>query len=94
MDNEAATVDPIEAGRAALASGAWEQARGFFESAAAQTPGPEAFEGLSWAAWWCSDAEVVFGSPTILTYAANTAAEAGLTNVETVEADGQALGGR
>jgi hypothetical protein len=37
---------------------------------------------------------VVFGSPTILTYAAKTAAEAGLTNVETVEADGQALGGR
>ncbi len=32
-------------------------------------------------------------SPTILTYAAKTAAETGLTNVETVEADGQALGG-
>lgn len=62
VDNEAATVDPIEAGRAALACGAWEQARGFFESAAAQTPSPEAFEGLSWAAWWCSDAEVVFGA--------------------------------
>jgi hypothetical protein len=26
VDNEAATVDPIEAGRAALACGAWEQA--------------------------------------------------------------------
>jgi SAM-dependent methyltransferase len=30
-------------------------------------------------------------SPTILTYAAKVAAEAGLTNVETVEADGEAL---
>lgn len=32
-------------------------------------------------------------SPTILTYAARTAAEAGLTNVETVEADGESLEG-
>lgn len=32
-------------------------------------------------------------SPTILTYAAKAAAEAGLTNVETVEADGEALDG-
>ncbi len=32
-------------------------------------------------------------SPTILSYAAKTAAEAGLTNVETVEADGEALDG-
>lgn len=31
-------------------------------------------------------------SPTILTYAAKTAAEAGLTNVETVEADAEQLG--
>ena len=31
-------------------------------------------------------------SPTILTYAAKSAAEAGLTNVETVEADGENLG--
>ncbi|MGH9177713.1 MAG: class I SAM-dependent methyltransferase [Acidimicrobiales bacterium] len=30
-------------------------------------------------------------SPTILTYAAKTAAEAGLTNIETVEADGEDL---
>ncbi len=32
-------------------------------------------------------------SPTILTYAAKAAAESGLTNVETVEADGEALEG-
>lgn len=31
-------------------------------------------------------------SPTILTYALNAAAEAGLTNVETVEVDGEELG--
>src|SRR5688500_12828249 len=30
-------------------------------------------------------------SPTILTYAAKAAAEAGLTNIETLEADGEAL---
>ena len=30
-------------------------------------------------------------SPTILTYAAKVAAEAGLTNIETIEADGEAL---
>ncbi|MGH9023684.1 MAG: class I SAM-dependent methyltransferase, partial [Acidimicrobiia bacterium] len=32
-------------------------------------------------------------SPTILTYAAKAAAEAGVTNVETVEVDGEALEG-
>jgi SAM-dependent methyltransferase len=32
-------------------------------------------------------------SPTILTYAAQSAAEAGLTNIETLEADGEALDG-
>jgi SAM-dependent methyltransferase len=32
-------------------------------------------------------------SPTILTYAAKAAAEAGLTNIETLEADGEALDG-
>jgi SAM-dependent methyltransferase len=32
-------------------------------------------------------------SPTILTYAAKSAAEAGLTNIETLEADGEALDG-
>src|SRR5688572_15439237 len=30
-------------------------------------------------------------SPTILTYAAKAAAEAGVTNIETIEADGEAL---
>lgn len=53
-------MDPIEAGRAALACGAWEQARGFFEAALAQAQNPAALEGLSWAAWWGNDAEVVF----------------------------------
>ncbi len=33
-------------------------------------------------------------SPTILTYAAKAAAEAGVTNVRTAEADGEALGGQ
>jgi hypothetical protein len=31
-----------------------------FESARDRDPSPEAFEGLSWAAWWLDDADAVF----------------------------------
>ena len=59
-DIEADPRDLIEAGRAALARGAWEQARSLFEMAVSQAETPTALEGLSWAAWWCNDTEVVF----------------------------------
>lgn len=41
--------------RAALARGAWLQARSAFEEALTQGEDAEALEGLSWAAWWLED---------------------------------------
>jgi LuxR family maltose regulon positive regulatory protein len=51
---------PIEVGWAALREGRWEVARTLFEEAVRAEQSPEASEGLSWAAWWLDDAEVVF----------------------------------
>ncbi|HXY70598.1 MAG TPA: LuxR C-terminal-related transcriptional regulator [Gemmatimonadales bacterium] len=45
----------IESGRAALAAGAWEEARARFTAALAQAERPEALEGLGLAAWWLDD---------------------------------------
>jgi hypothetical protein len=39
-------------GWAELREGRWDAAMTFFERAAAAEETPEAFEGLSWAAWW------------------------------------------
>jgi ATP/maltotriose-dependent transcriptional regulator MalT len=50
----------VEAGRVALARGAWDEARVLFEAAASMNETPEALEGLSWAAWWLDDAPVMF----------------------------------
>lgn len=44
--------DFLAAGQVALSRGAWSVARSEFERA---LPAPEAFEGLSWAAWWLED---------------------------------------
>jgi len=44
------SADPIEAGRAALARGAWAQARACFEQALGAEESPEAYEGLGIAA--------------------------------------------
>ncbi len=49
-----------DAGWAELASGRWTAARACFERALAANETPEAQEGLSWAAWWLDDADVVF----------------------------------
>lgn len=57
---EAATADPVEAGRVALARGAWEEARVLFEAAVAEAQTPDALEGLSWALWWLSEADAMF----------------------------------
>jgi hypothetical protein len=58
---DARSVEPaVAAGQGALARGAWEEARAAFESALAQEETPEALEGLSWAAWWTGDAELLF----------------------------------
>ena len=49
-----------EPGDAALARGAWADARQAYESALASAETPEALEGLGLAAWWLDLAEVVF----------------------------------
>src|SRR5512132_1670137 len=49
--------DPLAAGRAALREGAWAEARARFEEAVASTRSPEAWEGVSRAAWWLGDQE-------------------------------------
>jgi DNA-binding NarL/FixJ family response regulator len=52
--------DPCAAGEAALARGAWEEARRHFDAALAEAETAEALEGLSWAAWWLGDTETTF----------------------------------
>lgn len=44
--------DPLRAGRLALRNAAWGEARARFEEAAGAADSPEAWEGLSRAAWW------------------------------------------
>jgi DNA-binding NarL/FixJ family response regulator len=45
----------LDAGRAALGRGEWEQARAAFDAALAVDASGEAWEGRSWAAWWLDD---------------------------------------
>jgi DNA-binding NarL/FixJ family response regulator len=52
--------DQVEAGRAALSRGAWQEARASFEAALSDGETAAALEGLSWAAWWLSDSEALF----------------------------------
>ncbi|MGH9025762.1 MAG: LuxR C-terminal-related transcriptional regulator [Acidimicrobiia bacterium] len=47
--------EALKAGRAALARGAWMDARSTFSAALEVEETPEALEGLSWAAWWLED---------------------------------------
>lgn len=43
-----------------LRAGRWSAARAAFERSLESAETPEAWEGLSWAAWWLDDAEIVF----------------------------------
>lgn len=52
--------DHRSAGWAALAGGAWDDARAAFEQAVADQPTPENYEGLGWAAWWQLDVDPLF----------------------------------
>ncbi len=52
----------LEAGWADLAGGRWAAALAGFESAVVCKETAEAHEGLSWAAWWLDDADVVFAA--------------------------------
>ena len=56
------TARPVDcsAGDAALARGAWTEARDAFEAALSIRETPEALEGLGTAAWWLDLADVVF----------------------------------
>jgi LuxR family maltose regulon positive regulatory protein len=50
----------LEIGWGALQEGRWEAARALFKEAATGEATAEAFEGLSWAAWWLDDPTEVF----------------------------------
>ncbi|HEY7562866.1 MAG TPA: LuxR C-terminal-related transcriptional regulator [Gaiellaceae bacterium] len=52
----------LEAGWIALREGRWDDARTSFEDALAGEESPEAFEGLSWTAWWLDDPDAVFAA--------------------------------
>jgi DNA-binding CsgD family transcriptional regulator len=54
--------DTLLAGWEALRAGHWLPARALFEELLRAKETPEAFEGLSWAAWWLDDAETVFSA--------------------------------
>jgi LuxR family maltose regulon positive regulatory protein len=54
--------DPAEAGQAALARGAWQEAIELFEASLQAGESAEAHEGRALAAWWLENAEVVFES--------------------------------
>jgi LuxR family maltose regulon positive regulatory protein len=57
-----AAPNPLLAGWADLREGRWDGARGLFAQALATEETAEAFEGLSWAAWWLDDADAVFAA--------------------------------
>ncbi len=52
--------DALHAGRAALACGAWREARAAFEQALAGGEDAAALEGLAWATWWLDDIAACF----------------------------------
>jgi len=54
--------DLLAAGRAALARGAWEEARDAFAAAVEGEASGAALEGLGWAGWWLSDEQLTIGS--------------------------------
>jgi DNA-binding NarL/FixJ family response regulator len=52
----------LDTGWAALTEGRWEAAQAGFAEIVAREETAEAYEGLSWAAWWLDDAEAVFAA--------------------------------
>jgi hypothetical protein len=48
-------VEPLAAGRAALAAGRWEEARDAFAAALAEQETPEALDGMGAALWWLGE---------------------------------------
>jgi LuxR family transcriptional regulator, maltose regulon positive regulatory protein len=54
--------NPLPAAHDALRRADWEAAQAAFREALQQEPTPTAFEGLSWACWWLSDAPALFAA--------------------------------
>jgi LuxR family transcriptional regulator, maltose regulon positive regulatory protein len=54
--------NPLPAAHAALRRADWEAAQAAFREALQQEETPQAFEGLSWACWWLSDAPALFAA--------------------------------
>jgi LuxR family maltose regulon positive regulatory protein len=52
----------LDAGGAELSGGRWAKALACSERAVVSKETPEAHEGLSWAAWWLDDADIVFAA--------------------------------
>ena len=50
--------ESFAAGNESLRRGAWQDARGSFETALGCGESAEAWEGLGWAGWWLHDAEL------------------------------------
>jgi ATP/maltotriose-dependent transcriptional regulator MalT len=60
--SEDADAVALETGWADLAGGRWTAAHACFERAIAAKETAEAHEGLSWAAWWLDEADVLFAA--------------------------------
>jgi LuxR family maltose regulon positive regulatory protein len=58
MAEVASAGERVRRGEAALARGAWAEARAIFEEELDAVETVEALEGLSWAAWWMEDVPV------------------------------------
>jgi DNA-binding NarL/FixJ family response regulator len=52
----------VDVGWSELRQGRWDAAKAAFADAVREEEKPEAYEGLSWAAWWLDDAEAVFAA--------------------------------
>jgi hypothetical protein len=52
----------VSKGWRALSRGSWKEARAIFEQELEVGESATALEGLSWAAWWLDDADMVFGA--------------------------------
>ena len=55
-------IGPLAAGRAALSRADWSEAQARFQEAVAAEDTPEAWDGLSRAAWWQGDQDATLGA--------------------------------
>jgi ATP/maltotriose-dependent transcriptional regulator MalT len=62
MRRMSAPADTLQTGQAALARGAWPEARAAFEAVLAAGESAEAHEGLGWALWWLDDPPASFAA--------------------------------